>query len=154
MARPACAIGVKNYPMPTLSKSKIIAYRQCPKRLWLEVHRPELRVDSAATQASFQVGHQVGEVARQIYDPAGDGVCIDITRDGFKAAFEQSARLIEAGDRPVFEAGFKSSNTIALADVGLLSSGGVAGLRKRPQRAEAAAPLAQPDMAETLTGLT
>jgi hypothetical protein len=81
--------------MPTLSKSKIIAYRQCPKRLWLEVHRPELRVDSAATQASFQVGQQVGEIARQIYDPAGDGVCIDITKDGFKAAFEQSARACD-----------------------------------------------------------
>ena len=113
--------------MPTLSKSKIIAYRQCPKRLWLEVHRPELRVDSAATRASFQVGHQVGEIARQIYDPAGEGVCIDITKDGFKAAFEHSARLIEAGDRPVFEAGFKSSNTIALADVMLptADAGGV-----------------------------
>lgn len=40
--------------MRNLSKSKLIAYRQCPKRLWLEVHRPELREDSAATQASFQ----------------------------------------------------------------------------------------------------
>ena len=26
--------------MHKLSKSKIIAFRQCPKRLWLEVHRP------------------------------------------------------------------------------------------------------------------
>jgi hypothetical protein len=103
--------------MPTLSKSKIIAYRQCPKRLWLEVHRPELREDSDATKASFQVGHQVGDVARKIYDPAATGVCIDITTEGFKAAFERSARLIEAGDRPIFEAGFKALNTIALADV-------------------------------------
>ena len=29
--------------MRTLSKSKLLAFRQCPKRLWLEVHRPELR---------------------------------------------------------------------------------------------------------------
>jgi hypothetical protein len=107
----------KNKPAPTLSKSKIIAFRQCPKRLWLEVHRPDLRVDSAATEARFQVGHQVGEIARQLYDPAGDGVCMNIARDGFKAVFEQSRRLLDAGDRPVFEAGFKSSNTIALADV-------------------------------------
>ena len=42
-------------------------------------------------------GHQGGEIARQIYDPAGEGVCIDIAKDGFMAAFEQSARLIEAG---------------------------------------------------------
>lgn len=60
--------------MRNLSKSKLIAFRQCPKRLWLEVHRPELREDSAATQASFNVGNTVGDVAHQIYDPAGKGV--------------------------------------------------------------------------------
>ena len=26
--------------MATLSKSKLIAYRQCPKRLWLEIRSP------------------------------------------------------------------------------------------------------------------
>ena len=29
--------------MRTLSKSKLLAFRQCPKRLWLEVHQPQLR---------------------------------------------------------------------------------------------------------------
>ncbi len=103
--------------MPTLSKSKIIAFRQCPKRLWLEVHRPELRQDSSATQASFQVGYQVGDIARRIYDPFEAGVCIDVTKDGFPEAFKQSARLLAEGKRPVFEAGFKSDGTIAFADV-------------------------------------
>lgn len=59
--------------MRTLSKSKLLAYRQCPKRLWLEIHRKELRKDSAFTQASFSIGHQVGEIARQLYDPGGKG---------------------------------------------------------------------------------
>lgn len=59
--------------MRTLSKSKLMAYRQCPKRLWLEVHRPDLREDSAATQASFAVGHQVGDIAQRLYDPKGKG---------------------------------------------------------------------------------
>lgn len=103
--------------MPTLSKSKIIAFRQCTKRLWLEVHRPELRQDSPATQASFQVGYQVGDIARRIYDPSEMGVCIDAMKDGFPAAFEQSARLLAETTRPVFEAGFKSEKTIAFADV-------------------------------------
>ena len=39
--------------MRVLSKSKLLAFRQCPKRLWLEVHRPDLREDSSATQASL-----------------------------------------------------------------------------------------------------
>jgi hypothetical protein len=40
--------------MRALSKSKLMAFRQCPKRLWLEVHHPELREDSAATQKEFE----------------------------------------------------------------------------------------------------
>lgn len=35
--------------MRTLSKSKLLAFRQCPKRLWLEIHAPQLREDSGAT---------------------------------------------------------------------------------------------------------
>ena len=52
--------------MRTLSKSKLLAFRQCPKRLWLEVHQPDARQDSGATLASFAAGHQVGDIARQI----------------------------------------------------------------------------------------
>jgi len=29
----------------------LLAFRQCPKRLWLEVHRPDLRVDTPETEA-------------------------------------------------------------------------------------------------------
>jgi hypothetical protein len=76
-----------------LSKSKLLAYRQCPKRLWLEVHRPDLREDSSATQASFAVGHQVGDIARQLYDPKGKGVLIDPQVDGFEAAFARTQEL-------------------------------------------------------------
>jgi hypothetical protein len=102
--------------MPTLSKSKIIAFRQCPKRLWLELHHPELREVSAASEARFQVGYQVGDLAIKLYDPKKAGVIINI-KEGFKEAFEISARLFEEGKKIIFEAGFRHSNTIALADV-------------------------------------
>ncbi len=102
--------------MPTLSKSKIIAFRQCPKRMWLDVHRPDLREVSTASEARFKVGHQVGDLARQIYDPDGEGVFIDI-KQGFREAFELSAKLLAEGTQTIFEAGFRHSNTIALADV-------------------------------------
>lgn len=39
--------------MRTFSKSKLLALRQCPKRLWLEVHRPDLREYSTETDARF-----------------------------------------------------------------------------------------------------
>ena len=47
-----------------LSKSKIISGLQCPKRLYLEVHRPELAEVSDETERMFSNGHLVGEIAR------------------------------------------------------------------------------------------
>ena len=103
--------------MRPLSKSKIIAFRQCPKRLWLEVHRPELRLDSAETLARFQVGYQVGDVARRIYDPKGKGAVIDVKKEGFPGAFARSAQLLKGSAHPVFEAGFQIAGALAFADV-------------------------------------
>ena len=99
-----------------LSKSKLISYRQCPKRLWLEIHSPELRQDSASSQAVFKVGHQVGNLARHIFDPSGQGVLIDLHADGYKAAIEKTAGLL-SGNKPIFEAGFSASGAMAFCDV-------------------------------------
>ena len=102
--------------MRTFSKSKLLALRQCPKRLWLEVHHPELRDDSAAAERSFQVGHAVGDIARRIYDPEGHGALIDVQNEGFARAFERSAELLNS-TQPIFEAGFSAGGALAFADV-------------------------------------
>jgi hypothetical protein len=102
--------------MRTLSKSKILSFRQCHKRLWLEVHRPELREDSSSTQAVFKVGHQVGDLARTLYDPENKGTLIDFKADGFTAAFEKTASLITS-KQPIFEAAFTAGGALAFADV-------------------------------------
>jgi len=102
--------------MRALSKSKLMAYRQCPKRLWLEVHRPDLRKDSSATQASFAVGHQVGDIAQRLYDPAGQGALINPQAEGFDAAFLRTQELLQSA-QPVFEAGFRAQGALAFADV-------------------------------------
>ena len=102
--------------MRTFSKSKLLALRQCPKRLWLEVHDPDLREDSAATEASFQIGFQVGDIAQRIYDPEGRGALIDVQSEGFNRAFERSAELL-CTTQPIFEAGFSAGGALAFADV-------------------------------------
>lgn len=102
--------------MRVLSKSKLLDYRQCPKRLWLQVHRPEVREDTAGTLASFSAGHQVGDIARRLYDPKGKGTLIDIETEGFDAAFSRSQALL-TGTQPIFEAGFKAAGALAFADV-------------------------------------
>ncbi|PVY91171.1 uncharacterized protein DUF2779 [Acidovorax sp. 99] len=102
--------------MRALSKSKLIAFRQCSKRLWLEVHQPEARQDSAATQAVFQTGHAVGALAQQIYDPAGDGATINLQAAGVAAAVEQTRELLLMR-KPLFEAGMSAAGGLAFADV-------------------------------------
>lgn len=102
--------------MRNLSKSKIMAFRQCPKKLWLEVHKPELIKHSVSTEASFEMGHKVGAVAHSIYDPNKVGVLIDIKAEGFKQAFARSKDLLSQ-DLPIFEAGFSIDGALAFADV-------------------------------------
>lgn len=102
--------------MRALSKTKLLAFRQCPRRLWLEIHRPELREDSPSTLASFSAGHRVGEIARRLYDPEGKGQLIDAQREGFDGALARSAALL-ASTYPIFEAGFTAVGVLAFADV-------------------------------------
>lgn len=111
--------------MRSLSKSKLMAFRQCPKRLWLEIHRRELGRHSAATEASFAIGHQVGEIARHLYDPQQTGALVDAQAEGFEAAFARSQDLLGAERaQPVFEAGLRAAGALAFADVMLPAGAG------------------------------
>ena len=102
--------------MQTLSKSKLMAFRQCPKRLWLELHGAKLEVIDAATQARFDAGHRVGDVARSLYDPQGKGQLIEFKTEGIPAALARSKVLL-GGAQPIFEAGIESGGARAFADV-------------------------------------
>ncbi len=99
-----------------LSKSKLIAFRQCEKRLWLEVHKPELRQDSAQAEMRMEAGNELGRLARHIYDPGNEGVLIDAQKEGFGPALERSKQVLK-NPVPVFEAGFAANGGIAFADV-------------------------------------
>ena len=88
-----------------LSKSKLLSSLQCPKRLWLEVHRPELLADSADTQASYATGHQVGDMACSLYDADGLGTKLDMHTLGLAGLMIETQTLLKQR-RPIFEAGF------------------------------------------------
>ena len=49
---------------PYLSKSRLISAWQCPKKLHLEKHHPELGEVSDQTESLFATGHQVGAIAQ------------------------------------------------------------------------------------------
>jgi hypothetical protein len=99
-----------------LSKSKLIAWRQCPRRLWLEVHKPELRKDSAGAEARMEAGNELGRLAQRLYDPDGKGETIDFKEVGFGPALERSKAVLGEA-KPVFEAGFSAEGGLAFADV-------------------------------------
>jgi hypothetical protein len=75
-----------------LSKSKIIAFRQCAKRLWLELHAPELRRDTPESLARMRQGNEVGALARALYDPEGIGSVLDPAQ-GLDRLFDETGAL-------------------------------------------------------------
>ncbi len=100
-----------------LSKSKLLAYRQCPKRLWLEIHRRDLMDLDAGSQSAMAQGHEVGAIARKIYDPEERGHFLDLEILGFRDLLSQSKALIDGTNAPLFEAGFTANGALALADI-------------------------------------
>ncbi|WP_027390638.1 DUF2779 domain-containing protein [Chrysiogenes arsenatis] len=98
--------------MTTLSKSRLIAYRQCPKRLWLSVHAPE-RANESETGNRMAMGIGAGEVARTLF-PSG----VLIHAGTIAEALQQSAQLVERKPKtPLFEATFCHKNVRVQVDI-------------------------------------
>lgn len=99
--------------MAGLSKSRILAHRQCPKRLWLQIYRPELAETDPSAAARSAQGAQVGEVARQLYP---DGVLI--AGDDLRQALRDTAEVLDRSPQcPVFEATFEHEGVLVRVDL-------------------------------------
>jgi hypothetical protein len=72
--------------------------------------------ETSTTEVRYEVGHQVGDLARHLYDPDHNGVLIDPQRDGFDVAFKQTSDLLSSF-KPIFEASFSAAGGLALADI-------------------------------------
>ncbi|MEK6244366.1 MAG: DUF2779 domain-containing protein [Pseudomonadota bacterium] len=97
-----------------LSKTKIVSSLQCQKRLWLEVHRPELIPEDPARERVFAFGHQVGEMARRL---APGGVLIEHQDRLADALKETRRRLAEGGNQVLFEAAIDHDGVLVRADI-------------------------------------
>lgn len=96
----------------SLSKSKILLHRQCPKRLWLHIHKPELAEVDPAAEARFRDGNKVGDVARQLY-PGGDFIDT-LNRE---EALTRTAADLKSDKKPIFEAAFLHDDVLVRADL-------------------------------------
>ncbi len=99
---------------PRLSKSRIVAGRQCERRIWLEVRRPDLREFSPAQSTRLAQGTAFGELARQLLGP---GELVDCGFD-FAAALAQTTALLQSPTPPlhIFEAALSHQNVVVRVD--------------------------------------
>lgn len=97
-----------------LSKSKVAAFEQCPKRLWLAVHRPEEARYSDETELRFAAGHLVGAAACELLP---DGIMVEAVPDLAAAVVCTQELLAEGIATVIFEATFAFKNVLVRVDV-------------------------------------
>jgi hypothetical protein len=98
-----------------LSKSRFVAGCQCLRRLYWQVHAPELaeRRDDAA-EAIIQQGQEVGMLARTLFP---GGVEVDCSR-GLADAIRTTRELVASPEvRAIFEAMFEYHNVLVKVDI-------------------------------------
>jgi predicted RecB family nuclease len=98
----------------TISKSKYMAGVQCLKRLYWQVHEPELGgVPDAAAVAIMEQGREVGKLARQLF--AGG---VEVPFCDPEQAIRITRELIANPDVPViFEAAFENGGVLVRVDI-------------------------------------
>jgi predicted RecB family nuclease len=99
-----------------LSKSKFIAGLQCLKRLYLEVHQPDLAGEpDEQTMAVFEQGHEVGRWAQKRFP---GGVLIEAGHEEIGKALRQTKQAVADKQHPaIFEATFTHDNVLARVDI-------------------------------------
>ncbi|KAB2879817.1 DUF2779 domain-containing protein [bacterium] len=99
---------------PFLSKSKYLNGLQCPKLLWHYYNaKEEIPKTDAETQAIFDQGHEVGELAKKLYP---DGIEVAKGLVDFEKVIEQTQKLISKR-KPLFEAAFLYKSAYARVDI-------------------------------------
>jgi len=97
----------------SLSKTRYLEGLKCLKLLWYEYNRKEeIPEIDAATQAKFDQGNAVGELAHTLF-PGG----IALQRDYKPDKQAEKSLKVAKPRKPLFEAGFVYKQAYALADI-------------------------------------
>src|SRR5450631_646828 len=97
-----------------ISKSKFVAGAQCLKRLYWQVHEPELAgVPDAAAVAIMEQGREVGRLARQLFSGG-----VEIKSGDPEQAISTTQELIANPEVPaIFEAAFENGGVFVRVDI-------------------------------------
>jgi hypothetical protein len=97
-----------------LSKSRIVHGIQCPKRLWLEIHRPELAKYSGKALLFLQAGHDAHKSYRELVP---NGTLIEHQDDMPEALAQTRLALRESTGAPILEGAFQHNGVLVRADL-------------------------------------
>lgn len=104
----------KSKAFTMLSKSRITKGIRCNKALWLHVHKhEESRVDDA-TQRIFNMGTNVGVIARDCFPGGQLALTGELPDEG---SIERTWQLIQQGVKTIYEATFVYDRTLVAVDI-------------------------------------
>ncbi|RYG23420.1 DUF2779 domain-containing protein, partial [bacterium] len=100
---------------PLLSKTLFQSGRECPKRMWFDHHRHDLKPRmSPAEEARMHDGIAIGKLAKRLYP---DGIVAKYVGETDEAAATKTRELIEKGATTIFEATFVADGRVVRCDV-------------------------------------
>lgn len=97
-----------------LSKTDYILYRECPKNVWLKIHKPDVYLQTELTdfeKAIIETGNEVELVARKLF-PGG----VLIEGRGF-AAQKETENLLAKKQKVIFQPVFAKDGFFAAVDI-------------------------------------
>jgi len=96
-----------------LSKSRYCKGIQCPKILWLDEHKSELRDDSMLNQRVLETGNRVGDLAMGYF-----GAYTEVPyNDDKTVVLAETRRLLDAKTETVCEAAFSQNGNFCIVDI-------------------------------------
>ena len=102
-----------------ITKTDFMRGMQCPKMLWLDKHRPGLRVISPEVQARLDAGNDFGDRAMGMFGPYEE---MTVWRPGTripdkKAMLARTAEHLALGTPVICEAAFSNYNNYCAVDI-------------------------------------
>ena len=103
----------------SLSKSRYCRFWQCPKMLWLDAHRPELKVIPPDTQRRLDRGNEFGDKAMAMFGPFVEMTeYLPNTKYLDKAKMVQKTRnAMASGAENICEAAFEHNGLFCAVDI-------------------------------------
>ena len=92
---------------------------QCPKMLWLDKHKPKLKVIPPEVQEKLDAGNEFGDLAMGMFGPYEE---MTVYRPGThipdkKAMVQRTAEHLDAGTAVICEAAFMNYNNYCAVDI-------------------------------------